>query len=84
LLILKGRRRKAQKMGKQKKFGLHGHNMGTVDLKELSECGGFDLQVIDFISAPGKIRTCGLRIRSPLLYPAELRARGSHYNGFFA
>ena len=24
--------------------------------------------------APGRIRTCGLRIRSPLLYPAELQA----------
>src|SRR3954447_4964914 len=27
-------------------------------------------------SAPGRIRTCGLRIRSPLLYPAELRGPG--------
>ena len=25
--------------------------------------------------APGRIRTYGLRIRSPALYPAELRAR---------
>jgi hypothetical protein len=25
--------------------------------------------------APGRIRTCGLRIRSPLLYPAELQAQ---------
>ena len=25
-------------------------------------------------NAPGRIRTCDLRIRSPLLYPAELRA----------
>lgn len=25
---------------------------------------------------PGRIRTCGLRIRSPTLYPAELRAHG--------
>ena len=25
---------------------------------------------------PGRIRTCGLRIRSPALYPAELRAHG--------
>jgi hypothetical protein len=23
--------------------------------------------------APGRIRTCGLRLRRPLLYPAELR-----------
>jgi hypothetical protein len=50
-------------MDKQKKFGLHGHNMGTVDQFKLSECGGFDLQTIDFIGAPGRIRTCGLRIR---------------------
>jgi hypothetical protein len=27
-----------------------------------------------FNGAPGRIRTCDLRIRSPLLYPAELRA----------
>ena len=27
-----------------------------------------------FPSTPGRIRTCDLRIRSPLLYPAELRA----------
>ncbi len=26
------------------------------------------------INTPGRIRTCDLRIRSPLLYPAELRA----------
>jgi len=28
------------------------------------------------ISAPGMIRTCDLRIRSPMLYPAELRGLG--------
>jgi hypothetical protein len=28
--------------------------------------------------APGRSRTCGLRIRSPTLYPAELRARQKH------
>ena len=27
--------------------------------------------------APGRIRTCDLRIRSPMLYPAELRALGA-------
>ena len=27
-------------------------------------------------SAPGRIRTCDLRIRSPLLYPAELQGLG--------
>ena len=29
----------------------------------------------EFTSTPGWIRTTDLRIRSPLLYPAELRAR---------
>ena len=34
---------------------------------------------LDFSSgAPGRSRTCGLRIRSPTLYPAELRARQKH------
>ncbi len=28
-----------------------------------------------FSNAPGRIRTCDLRIRSPLLYPTELRAQ---------
>src|SRR5205807_2077267 len=28
-------------------------------------------------SAPGRTRTCGLRIRSPALYPTELRAHGA-------
>ena len=28
----------------------------------------------EIIGTPGRIRTCGLRIRSPALYPAELRA----------
>jgi hypothetical protein len=30
---------------------------------------------IESIGTPGRIRTCGLRIRSPALYPAELRAQ---------
>ncbi len=30
------------------------------------------------LGAPGRIRTCGPRIRSPLLYPAELQALGSN------
>lgn len=29
-------------------------------------------------NTPGRIRTCDLRIRSPLLYPTELRALGIH------
>src|SRR5690606_11406169 len=36
-------------------------------------------QVIDANGAPGRIRTCDQRIKSPLLYRAELRAhRGAH------
>ena len=30
------------------------------------------------VSAPGRIRTCGPRIRNPLLYPAELRDHIAH------
>jgi hypothetical protein len=33
------------------------------------------LKTLDIIGTPGPIRTGGLRIRSPTLYPAELRAR---------
>ncbi len=32
------------------------------------------LLVLAFSGTPGRIRTCDLRIRSPLLYPAELQA----------
>ena len=32
-------------------------------------------------SAPGRIRTCDLRIRSPELYPAELQAHINQFNG---
>jgi hypothetical protein len=31
--------------------------------------------------APGRIRTCGLRIRSPLLYPTELQAHDQSLQG---
>ncbi len=33
-------------------------------------------------SAPAENRTQNLRIRSPLLYPIELRARGCNYRHF--
>ncbi len=42
-------------------------------------------QPLDIIGAPAGIRTPGLRIRSPLLYPAELRAlwgTAKHSNQF--
>ena len=32
------------------------------------------------IGVPGRTRTCGLRIRNPLLYPTELRALRSDYS----
>ena len=32
-------------------------------------------------STPGRIRTCDLRIRSPELYPAELRAHSKYFRG---
>jgi hypothetical protein len=34
----------------------------------------------DSAGAPGRIRTCDPRIRSPTLYPAELRARAWRRN----
>jgi hypothetical protein len=33
------------------------------------------LKSVITIGAPGRIRTCDLRLRSPLLYPAELPGR---------
>ena len=40
-----------------------------------------DLQ-IETRCAPGVTRTPDLRIRNPLLYPAELRAQITEYDGF--
>jgi hypothetical protein len=34
-----------------------------------------NLKSLDFNGTPDRIRTCGLRIRSPLLYPTELQAQ---------
>ncbi len=36
---------------------------------------GFPCKISLLSSAPGRIRTCDPRIRSPLLCPAELRAQ---------
>jgi hypothetical protein len=36
---------------------------------------------IDLIGAPGTIRTCDRLVRSQVLYPAELRARGGETIG---
>ena len=35
------------------------------------------LKSVITIGAPGRIRTCDLRLRSPLLYPAELPGHGN-------
>ena len=37
-------------------------------------CDGTRPGATEGANAPGRTRTCDLRIRSPLLYPAELRA----------
>jgi hypothetical protein len=39
-----------------------------------------DGKPIEFYGTPGRIRTCDLRIRSPLLYPAELQAHNLKNN----
>ena len=42
--------------------------------------GASQLHCAPFLNgAPGRIRTCDLRIRSPALYPAELRARNKQF-----
>ena len=49
------------------------------------EVQGKDAEIKGYIllinGAPGRIRTCDLRIRSPLLYPAELQALFCLYMG---
>ena len=45
----------------------------------LSIDGGYSAQLTLGAGAPGGIRTPDLRIRSPLLYPAELRAQINDY-----
>ncbi len=41
---------------------------------------GMCLKPLYFVGAPGGIRTPDPRIRSPMLYPAELRARRSNFH----
>jgi len=60
--------------------------------QELGEVRGYSRQIEpsnekaiainndSYSGAPGGIRTCDLRLRSPLLYPAELPGHTSHYN----
>ena len=44
-----------------------------------TDTGGQATPIIEtktaFMNTPGRIRTCDLRIRNPLLYPTELRAQ---------
>ena len=40
----------------------------------------FVCNINEMVGAPGRTRTCDLRIRSPLLYPAELRAPEARLN----
>ena len=46
------------------------HNPGLYQLSYVHHCPG----------APGRIRTCDPRLRRPMLYPAELRARSRSHN----
>ena len=52
--------------------------LGTIEKNGLAgaQKKGIDDSIVNPLvsGAPDRIRTCGLRIRSPLLYPAELRA----------
>ena len=41
----------------------------------LGLCPDSPLRLVHIANAPGRIRTCDLRIRNPLLYPAELRGQ---------
>ena len=52
---------------------------GHADIKDMQDKKRYQSYMSDIlfeiIGTPGRIRTCGLRIRSPALYPAELRAQ---------
>ena len=48
---------------------------GFWGLKRKNPSGDNHSDFISFFGAPGRIRTCDLRLRRPVLYPAELRAR---------
>ena len=56
----------------------HGARRNTFGTGEIMGVQGKDAEIKGYIllinGAPGRIRTCDLRIRSPLLYPAELQA----------
>ena len=54
----------------------NGHAVATNRFWRASE----GLQPPEIIGTPGTIRTCDLRFRKPLLYPAELREQGGGYS----
>ena len=49
--------------------------LGTIAPFEAKKLLRKNSKSLDFSGTPGRIRTCDLRIRSPLLYPAELQAQ---------
>ena len=56
-------------------IGFSGHFRANGDERGINSGVGFLLNSKK-AGTPGRIRTCDLRIRSPLLYPAELQAHG--------
>ena len=52
------------------------HVYGTA----VKEKGLHHLQALDYSGAPGRIRTHDPLVRSQVLYPTELRARGREFN----
>ena len=51
------------------------HRFGPNSVNDVEFGNECQTPVSDWQSTPGRNRTCNLRIRSPLLYPIELRAR---------
>lgn len=57
--------------------GRHGLDISSANDAKPRQSRDFDQmsELQEIIGAPGRSRTCGLKIRSLALYPAELRAR---------
>jgi hypothetical protein len=55
-------------------FPFHSNKLRDIQAKANKKGEHISMQPLKIIGTPGRIRTCGLRIRSPALYPAELRA----------
>ncbi len=58
---------------------------GQIAFDPQEKCTQSDARFLpsNVIGAPCRIRTCDLRIRSPVLYPAELRARAARHSDLF-